>query len=56
MSEETASEKPDAAPGAESPATGSTGSYVVLARKYRPGDFSGLIGQATMVRTLTNAF
>ncbi|MGE0502774.1 MAG: DNA polymerase III subunit gamma/tau [Rhizobiaceae bacterium] len=32
------------------------GGYRVLARKYRPGDFSTLIGQEPMVRTLTNAF
>ena len=30
-------------------------SYRVLARKYRPQDFSALIGQETLVRTLTNA-
>ena len=30
--------------------------YLVLARKYRPASFSDLIGQETMVRTLTNAF
>ncbi|CAN0654374.1 DNA polymerase III subunit gamma/tau [Nitratireductor aquimarinus] len=30
--------------------------YRVLARKYRPSDFTGLIGQEPMVRTLTNAF
>lgn len=30
--------------------------YRVLARKYRPQDFAGLIGQEPMVRTLTNAF
>ncbi|MDN2567323.1 DNA polymerase III subunit gamma/tau, partial [Aquibium sp. A9E412] len=30
--------------------------YRVLARKYRPSDFSALIGQEPMVRTLTNAF
>src|SRR5690606_30326389 len=35
---------------------GTTGAYRVLARKYRPRDFSGLIGQEPMVRTLTNAF
>src|SRR5262245_20096426 len=29
--------------------------YRVLARKYRPRDFSGLIGQEALVRTLTNA-
>ncbi len=39
-----------------SPASGSTG-YRVLARKYRPKDFSDLmVGQEPMVRTLTNAF
>ncbi|WP_163270446.1 DNA polymerase III subunit gamma/tau [Chelativorans alearense] len=32
------------------------GAYRVLARKYRPRDFSALIGQEPMVRTLTNAF
>ncbi|MGB7433060.1 MAG: DNA polymerase III subunit gamma/tau [Ahrensia sp.] len=30
--------------------------YRVLARKYRPRDFSTLLGQEPMVRTLTNAF
>ena len=30
--------------------------YRVLARKYRPTDFSDLIGQEAMVRTLRNAF
>ncbi|MCH9021118.1 MAG: DNA polymerase III subunit gamma/tau, partial [Proteobacteria bacterium] len=30
-------------------------SYRVLARKYRPAEFSGLIGQEALVRTLTNA-
>jgi DNA polymerase-3 subunit gamma/tau len=30
--------------------------YVVLARKYRPLSFTGLIGQDAMVRTLRNAF
>ena len=30
--------------------------YRVLARKYRPSDFSDLIGQEPMVRTLRNAF
>jgi DNA polymerase-3 subunit gamma/tau len=29
--------------------------YRVLARKYRPGDFAGLLGQDAMVRTLGNA-
>ena len=31
------------------------GDYKVLARKYRPSDFTGLIGQEALVRTLTNA-
>src|ERR1700692_598663 len=30
--------------------------YRVLARKYRPQDFTGLIGQDALVRTLKNAF
>ena len=30
--------------------------YQVLARKYRPSDFTGLIGQEALVRTLSNAF
>ncbi len=30
--------------------------YRVLARKYRPAGFDGLIGQETLVRTLSNAF
>jgi DNA polymerase-3 subunit gamma/tau len=36
----------------DSPATAP---YRVLARKYRPTDFSGLIGQEALVRTLSNA-
>ena len=32
------------------------GEYQVLARKYRPTDFTALIGQDAMVRTLKNAF
>ncbi|GHF11999.1 DNA polymerase III subunit gamma/tau [Kordiimonas sediminis] len=34
---------------------GSNQEYRVLARKYRPSDFSSLIGQEAMVRTLSNA-
>lgn len=30
-------------------------SYVVLARKWRPAQFSNIVGQASIVRTLTNA-
>jgi len=41
--------------GANSPQKGQA-DYRVLARKYRPRDFTDLIGQAPMVRTLTNAF
>jgi DNA polymerase III subunit gamma/tau len=33
----------------------STDDYTVLARKYRPTSFAGLIGQEAMVRTLSNA-
>jgi DNA polymerase-3 subunit gamma/tau len=36
-------------------ADGKQQGYRVLARKYRPRDFSGLIGQEALVRTLTNA-
>jgi len=36
--------------------TGIVPSYQVLARKYRPSNFSDLIGQQPMVHTLTNAF
>ncbi|TGQ44522.1 MULTISPECIES: DNA polymerase III subunit gamma/tau [unclassified Mesorhizobium] len=36
--------------------TDKAGVYRVLARKYRPTNFSELIGQEPMVRTLTNAF
>jgi DNA polymerase-3 subunit gamma/tau len=34
----------------------SAAGYRVLARKYRPADFTALVGQEPMVRTLTNAF
>ncbi len=34
----------------------SDSSYIVLARKYRPLDFSSLIGQEAMVQTFANAF
>jgi DNA polymerase-3 subunit gamma/tau len=36
--------------------SGKAAAYRVLARKYRPSDFTALIGQEPMVRTLTNAF
>jgi DNA polymerase-3 subunit gamma/tau len=37
-------------------ATNQTGTYRVLARKYRPSTFADLIGQEAMVRTISNAF
>lgn len=40
----------------ETDTNASAAGYRVLARKYRPNDFSGLVGQEPMVRTLTNAF
>jgi DNA polymerase III subunit gamma/tau len=43
------------APGSSGSAAPS-GDYKVLARKYRPSDFTGLIGQEALVRTLSNAF
>jgi DNA polymerase III subunit gamma/tau len=36
--------------------TDQTGTYRVLARKYRPATFADLIGQDAMVRTVSNAF
>ncbi|WP_136683592.1 DNA polymerase III subunit gamma/tau [Falsirhodobacter xinxiangensis] len=36
--------------------TETTGTYQVLARKYRPETFADLVGQEAMVRTLKNAF
>ncbi|MDE2444758.1 MAG: DNA polymerase III subunit gamma/tau [Alphaproteobacteria bacterium] len=41
---------------AEAPTDHTGSGYRVLARKYRPKDFSDLIGQEALVRTLTNAF
>jgi DNA polymerase III subunit gamma/tau len=38
------------------PMAKTTQPYRVLARKYRPTDFTGLIGQEALVRTLSNAF
>ncbi|HUO98425.1 MAG TPA: hypothetical protein VMU01_07135, partial [Rhizomicrobium sp.] len=38
------------------PSAGGGKAYQVLARKYRPSDFTGLIGQEALVRTLSNAF
>ncbi|MER9652664.1 DNA polymerase III subunit gamma/tau [Mesorhizobium sp. M0152] len=42
--------------GPNSLENGKAGAYRVLARKYRPSNFSELVGQEPMVRTLTNAF
>lgn len=39
----------------DAPKTKEGGAYRVLARKYRPVDFTGLIGQEAMVQTLSNA-
>jgi DNA polymerase-3 subunit gamma/tau len=36
--------------------TATSGSYRVLARKYRPSTFDDLIGQEAMVRTISNSF
>jgi DNA polymerase-3 subunit gamma/tau len=41
--------------GLKAAADGEAAAYRVLARKYRPADFSELIGQDAMVRILTNA-
>lgn len=41
---------------AQAPAPATQGAYLVLARKYRPINFTQLIGQEAMVRTLGNAF
>jgi DNA polymerase-3 subunit gamma/tau len=48
--------KPGLDRGAAPAAAGSGASYRVLARKYRPSTFADLIGQDSMVRTLSNAF
>jgi DNA polymerase III subunit gamma/tau len=42
-------------PGLELPATTAAPAYRVLARKYRPATFDGLLGQQAMVQTLGNA-
>ncbi|TXH37566.1 MAG: DNA polymerase III subunit gamma/tau [Rhodospirillaceae bacterium] len=53
ISETEAAQLP-AAPTAEAEKAGD-GVYRVLARKYRPSDFTTMIGQEALVRTLTNA-
>lgn len=42
-------------PGLDLPAAPAAPAYRVLARKYRPGSFDGLLGQQAMVQTLGNA-
>jgi DNA polymerase III subunit gamma/tau len=46
----------DATPAVPPPVSGRGEVYRVLARKYRPQNFTGLIGQEALVRTLRNAF
>ena len=46
----------DALPPPAVPVAEAQPAYKVLARKYRPRDFTDLIGQDAMVRTLSNAF
>ncbi len=43
-------------PGLFGDASPTGGSYLVLARKYRPRTFADLIGQEAMVRTIANSF
>ncbi len=44
-----------AVPGGNEGASNDDAAYRVLARKYRPQDFSQLVGQEALVRTITNA-
>ena len=46
----------DATPAGQTLFPGRGEAYRVLARKYRPQNFTGLIGQDALVRTLRNAF
>jgi DNA polymerase-3 subunit gamma/tau len=46
----------DPAPGGPPNSAARVEPYRVLARKYRPSDFTGLVGQEALVRTLRNAF
>jgi DNA polymerase-3 subunit gamma/tau len=46
----------DATPAVLPSSSGRGEAYRVLARKYRPQNFTGLIGQDALVRTLRNAF
>jgi DNA polymerase III subunit gamma/tau len=53
VTDETAAIEAQAPPAETGPAAGAA--YRVLARKYRPTDFSQMVGQEALVRTLTNA-
>jgi DNA polymerase-3 subunit gamma/tau len=48
-------DQPDATAGDSATPAAAGGPYQVLARKYRPASFDDLIGQDTLVRTLSNA-
>ena len=57
MSKRKSSPDPEDAPKADvtDPASASDTGYTVLARRYRPGQFSELVGQEAVARALTNA-
>ena len=57
-SDSEAERRPDVSgrPALEAMSENRSGTYQVLARKYRPARFDDLIGQEPMVRTLRNAF
>jgi DNA polymerase III subunit gamma/tau len=55
MDSESGSESEMAFPGLELPVAAAAPAYRVLARKYRPASFDGLLGQQAMVQTLGNA-
>jgi len=54
--DETPDQSQDTGLGLDQPPPKGAEQYRVLARKYRPQDFTGLIGQDALVRTLKNAF
>jgi DNA polymerase-3 subunit gamma/tau len=55
MNDATSADRPSE-PGLDLGLAVEPASYRVLARKYRPSTFDDLIGQAAMVRTISNAF
>ena len=55
MVDEKKSENPVSAPPSPAAAPASTDVYRVLARKYRPNNMDELIGQESLVKTLSNA-